>query len=214
MTPDIKFCGLTRPEDAAEARDAGGRYAGVILAPSARRLLPESARRVLAAAGGLRRVGVFGHALAPEIAELAQTLGLDVVQLHGDPDGSLVDDVRSRFPGEVWAVVRVEGDRLPASAARLAALADAIVLDARAEGQLGGTGTRFDWEGVAASVDGWRGATRLVLAGGLTPHNVWRATSVLAPDVVDVSSGVESAPGIKDHEKMRAFARAAGGRTA
>jgi phosphoribosylanthranilate isomerase len=89
---------------------------------------------------------------------------------------------------------------------RVAALgADAVVLDAKVPGRLGGTGTAFDWEGVARALDRDRGRGRIVLAGGLNPENVSRAVRIVAPDIVDVSSGVESAPGIKDHARMRAF---------
>jgi phosphoribosylanthranilate isomerase len=84
-------------------------------------------------------------------------------------------------------------------------VADAVVLDAKVSGKLGGTGTAFDWEGVAKTLDRQRVRARIVLAGGLNPENVAHAVHVVAPDIVDVSSGVESAPGIKDHARMRAF---------
>jgi phosphoribosylanthranilate isomerase len=98
---------------------------------------------------------------------------------------------------------------VPAEAAALIAVADAVVLDAKVPGRLGGTGTAFDWEGVARALDRDRGRGRIVLAGGLNPENVSRAVHIVAPDIVDVSSGVESAPGIKDHARMRAFGDAA-----
>ena len=85
--------------------------------------------------------------------------------------------------------------------------ADAVLLDARVEGQLGGSGVVVAWERIAVSVGAVRAGGRLVLAGGLTPENVGLALAALEPDVVDVSSGVESAPGIKDHLRMEAFVR-------
>jgi len=87
--------------------------------------------------------------------------------------------------------------------------ADAVVLDARVPGRLGGTGVALEWARLRDAVDRLREGRVLVLAGGLTPDNVAAAADVLAPDVVDVSSGVERAPGIKDHARMCAFAAAA-----
>ena len=207
--PEVKFCGLTRPEDAAQAAALGAAYAGVIFAGGPRRLDPVRAGVVLAAAGAARRVGVFGATDADDIARVAALAGLDVVQLHGDPDVAAVAAVRRRFAGTVWAVARCEGARLPDGVDELFAAADAVVLDARVPGLLGGTGVAVPWAEIAAAVAAARGGGRLVLAGGLTPENVAEAVHALAPDIVDVSSGVESAPGIKDHERMRAFRRAA-----
>jgi phosphoribosylanthranilate isomerase len=207
VSVDVKFCGLTRPDDAAFAASLGARYAGVIFAASPRRLDAGVARRVLdAARAQLRTVGVFGVETAERIAAVAAEAGLDVVQLHGDPTPAVVDDVRCLFGGEVWAVVRIAGRDVPATLPALSDAADAIVLDAKVAGQLGGTGTSFDWHGVSANLG--RGRARLVLAGGLDPINVAHAVDIVAPDVVDVSSGVESAPGIKDHARMRAFSDA------
>jgi len=209
---DIKFCGLTRASDADYAASLGAAYVGVIFAGSPRRVTAAGAATVVAPARGrARTVGVFGAASAAEVASIASDVGLDVVQLHGDPTPDLVERVRPVFAGEVWAVVRVAGDTLPDGGLALLSVADAVVLDAKIDGRLGGTGTSFDWDGVARSLDHHRGQSRVVLAGGLTPANVAQAIRVLAPDVVDVSSGVESAPGVKDHARMRAFSEAVRG---
>ncbi|HVE77930.1 MAG TPA: phosphoribosylanthranilate isomerase, partial [Gemmatimonadaceae bacterium] len=146
---------------------------------------------------------------ADEVGSAAAAAALDVVQLHDDPDAAAVTRVRAAAGLPVWAVARVSGAELPARLAELFAMADAVVLDARVAGRLGGTGTTFDWEGVRAALDQARGSGRLVLAGGLTAENVAEAIRVLRPDVVDVSSGVESAPGIKSPARMRRFAAAA-----
>ena len=209
MPVDVKFCGLTRPHDAAFAASLGAAYVGVIFADSPRRVDPIAGRTVLDAARRVSRaVGVFGAEPAERIAATAQAARLDIVQLHGDPTPAIVVDVRRRVDGEVWAVVRIAGREVPAGLSALADVADAIVLDAKVTGQLGGTGTRFDWDAVSAVLARERSRARLVLAGGLDPANVARAVRVVAPDVVDVSSGVESAPGIKDHARMRAFSDA------
>jgi phosphoribosylanthranilate isomerase len=209
VTVDVKFCGLTRAEDADFAVSLGAAYVGVIFAESPRRLDPGAASSVL---GGVRgratTVGVFGPATVETIATVATEAGVHVVQLHGDPTPGIVERVRPFFGGEVWAVVRIAGSEMPKEAAALFGVADAVVLDAKVAGRLGGTGTAFDWEGIARTLDRRRVRARVVLAGGLSPDNVAHAVRVVAPDVVDVSSGVESVPGIKDHARMRAFSDA------
>jgi phosphoribosylanthranilate isomerase len=209
VSVEIKFCGLTRSEDTAVAVSLGAAYVGVIFAESPRQLEPATATTVLATARGrASTVGVFGPASIETIATVAAQTALDVVQLHGDPSPGVVERVRAFFGGDVWAVVRIDGAELPAEAATLLSVADAVVLDAKVAGQLGGTGVSFDWDGVARTLDRQRVRSRIVLAGGLNQDNVAHAVRVVAPDVVDVSSGVESAPGIKDHARMRAFSDA------
>lgn len=201
---EIKFCGLTRPEDARAASEVGAAYAGVIFAGGPRRVIPDVARAVLDHAGGARRVGVFGTQGTAEVERVARAVGLDVVQLHADPTPEVVRAARAATGAQVWAVVRLAGGVLPGGIEELAAAADAIVLDARVEGQLGGTGVSLAWESLALPP----AVARLVLAGGLTPDNVARGIRALRPEIVDVSSGVERSPGIKDEAAMRAFAAA------
>jgi len=113
--------------------------------------------------------------------------------------------VKSVFSGEVWPVLRLADGTLPPTAPALFEVADAIVLDAYVPGKLGGTGVTLPWRRLADELAPVRGRARLVLAGGLRPDNVGEANRLLRPEVVDVSSGVETAPGIKDHARMRAF---------
>jgi phosphoribosylanthranilate isomerase len=210
---EVKFCGLTQPADADYAATLGAAYVGAVFAESPRRVSPEAASDVFAPARGrAKTVGVFGPARAEAVATIAHDVSLDAIQLHGDPSPNVVERVRSLFAGEVWAVVRVAGDSILPEGLALFDIADAVVLDTRVPGRLGGTGTPFDWGRVARSLDRSRAHARVVLAGGLTPANVADAVRVLAPDVVDVSSGVEIAPGIKDHARMRAFSEAIRGR--
>ena len=209
MPVDIKFCGLTRAEDADFAVSLGAAYVGVIFADSPRRVDSSRASSVVASARGrAAAVGVFGPATIETITTVAAEAALDVVQLHDDPSPAVVERVRAFFGGEVWAVVRIAGTELPEQATDLLSVADAVVLDAKVPGQLGGTGTTFDWDHIARTLDRQRVRARIVLAGGLTDENVAHAVRVVAPDIVDVSSGVESAPGIKDHARMRAFSDA------
>jgi len=208
--PQIKFCGLTRHEDALAAATAGGAYLGVIFAGGPRLVTAAQARTVLAGLSSVRRVGVFGAQPAEAIGAAARAAGLDVVQLHGDPDAASVEAARAHFGGEVWAVVRIADDRVPEHLASLFAAADAVVIDAFVPGALGGTGRAVPWDAVRPALDRARsaGLARTVLAGGLTPGNVATAIRHLAPDIVDVSSGVESAPGIKDPALLHAFGEA------
>jgi len=204
---EVKYCGLMRPEDAREAALLGARYAGVILADGPRKLIDDVAVRVLAAVPNpVSRVGVFGDDQPEEIAERARRLRIDVVQLHGDPTAATIARVREHWTGDVWAVQRIRGSDVPASAVDLFAVADAVVLDARMDGKLGGTGVALPWKDIRDRIHSLRaGRARLVLAGGLTPDNVGTAIRLLEPDVVDVSSGVEREVGAKDHSLMRAF---------
>lgn len=212
MRPAIKFCGLTRPADAAEAVRLGAGYIGVIFADGPRRLTVAAARDVYEGAAQSevvsqpRRVAVFAAAETDAILATAEEAGADIVQLHGDPDPKIVREVSDRFGGEVWSVVRVEGE-LSKKSYELFDVSDAIVLDKLDARLIGGTGRSFDWGAAARSLVRRRPA-RLVLAGGLRAANVGEAIQLLRPDVVDVSSGVESSIGIKDHALMREFAAA------
>ncbi len=214
---DVKFCGLTRAADAAAGAALGAAYLGVVFAGGPRHLDASAARVVLDGATGVgasRRVGVFDAQPAAEIAAIAADVALDVVQLHGASDAAIVSALRQRFTGEIWRVVRVRADAEAAALRDAAIGVDAVVVDALVPGVLGGTGVTVDWERLAVALGRSGRPRRLVLGGGLRPENVERAVRLVAPHVVDVSSGVEVATGIKDHAKMRAFAEAAarGGR--
>lgn len=214
MLARIKFCGMTRAEDAAFAAELGAAYVGVIFAESPRRIAPSAAKKVLDAAGsGVKRVGVFGTNAPDEIAKTAEQAHLDVVQLHADPTGADVIAVREIFAGEIWTAVRIGDGHLTEDVESLFEQADAIVLDAKEQHVLGGTGQALPWSDLAADLARVRGSYLVILAGGLTSENVVTAIRTLAPDIVDVSSGVESAPGVKDRRLMTAFAAAVGGST-
>ncbi len=206
MRVDVKFCGLTRPADARAAALLGARYLGVIFAGGPRNLEPSRAREVLdgAEAGKeIERVGVFGRTSPSAIASVVREARLDIVQLHEDPT---IDDIRavgSASGARIWAVVRVEGTLVRGDLDDIRDAADALVLDSRTRGSLGGTGISFDWGAAERAVRLHPG--KLVVAGGLTPTNVAQAIETLSPDVVDVSSGVESSPGMKDHARMAEF---------
>lgn len=203
---------MTRPEDAGLAAEIGAAYVGVVFADGPRRVTPAQGRKILDAAGSkVKRVGVFGTNDPGEIERASNEAELDIVQLHADPTSSDVAAVRGKFRGEVWAAIRLAGAHIPAYAELLFDKADAIVLDARTGPRLGGTGHALPWNELAVDLALDRGGCAVVLAGGLSPYNVVSAIKTLAPDVVDVSSGIESSPGIKDPWLMREFYAAATG---
>ena len=201
------MCGLTRASDAQAAASLGARYIGVIFAGGPRTLDPDVAREVLDGGGeNVDRVGVFGAEDAMSIAATVRRARLDVVQLHADPRSQQVRAVRDASGARVWAVMRVDGQLDLKLLRDLWDSADAVVLDSRVKGVLGGSGIAFDWHGAERAARERPG--RLVAAGGLTAANVGEAIETLAPDIVDVSSGVESSPGIKDHARIADFIEA------
>lgn len=210
MAVEIKFCGLTRPGDAALVGPQGGTYAGVVLASGPRRLDAARAALVLdALSPGIKRAAVFGAQTVDEIVDLSRRLRLDVAQLHGDPSPTAVRDLRDKLPSltAIWAVVRVTNAEDAARAiAGLDGVADGILLDAAQAGSLGGSGIAFDWSAFPAHAHPQQ--STFIVAGGLTPDNVAHAIRTFHPDVVDVSSGIERTRGIKDPDRMRDFARA------
>lgn len=207
--PAVKVCGLTRPEDAECAETLGAAYLGVILAGGPRLVTTAQAAEVLGPPRpGVRRVAVFGAEGVEEVARVRDTLRLDVVQLHGAATPEAVAWLRAGGEAAPWPVVRVAGGALPPEAADLAAAAGVLVLDALVPGQLGGTGVPLDWPALAAAVGALRAGVpgvQLVVAGGLRPGNVRAMGRVLLPEVVDVSSGVEVSPGIKDPSRLAQF---------
>ena len=208
MATDIKICGLTRAVDAEFADAAGVEYLGVIFAGGPRERTPMQSRDTLAGRRA-RKVGVFGTQPEGAIATLVEMVGLHVVQLHRGADAERVERVRATTGAEVWAVVSTADGLLPEQIEELCEAADAILIDALVPGQLGGSGVQVPWDRLGESLDALDHHPRIVLAGGLTAENVAEAIDLVAPNVVDVSSGVESSPGVKDHSRLRAVIAAA-----
>jgi len=201
---EAKICGLTLPEDAAFAVEQGAWRLGVVFASGPRVVTPERARLVVAAAGSVPVLGVFGSQSLETMLRILEAAGLAGAQLHGEYTDIEASELRRRHY-EVWRVVAIDGaSRLESELAYAGLEADAIVVEARRPGGSGG-------RGVAMSLDLARAArraapsVRFVLAGGLTPDSVETAIQFVAPDVVDVSSGVERAPGVKDHARLARF---------
>ncbi|HEX5954726.1 MAG TPA: phosphoribosylanthranilate isomerase [Solirubrobacterales bacterium] len=199
----VKFCGITRIEDAREAARLGAWAIGLNhWEQSPRRCDPGTAVQISAE---LRRavqiVGVFVNPTLDELGRAAEDESLAMLQLHGDEGPDFCREAARRTGCKVIKGVRVR------SAAEVHAAeafrTDYHLFDAHRPGTPGGTGEYFDWELVGAR----RSQVPAILAGGLTPDNVAEAISIARPDAVDVASGIEASPGVKDHELMAAFAR-------
>lgn len=213
----VKVCGVTRPEDALVAVDAGADAIGVNFFAGSPRCVDEvAARRLVDAVGGrCVVVGVFVDAPPEQVRATAERVGLTAVQLHGDEAPASVAAlaglavVRARRLG-AEGLADVSDDALACLAA--GRLPDMWLADKRTAGGYGGSGEPLDWAGLGAGLAADRGRLQgrpLALAGGLRPETVAGAVGLVRPDAVDVASGVESAPGVKDPSRVRAFVREA-----
>lgn len=213
--PSFKICGVTRPADARAAEAAGASYVGANFVPSSPRLVDARVAATLAGAVSIPVVVVVADLGPREAAAMARAAGARGIQLHGVESPETVEALRGEGAWELWKAVRVRSpfDVLGAFD-RFGSLVDLLLLDAWHPAKLGGTGMAFDWKAVEAVRRDAPGGLRLGIAGGITPENVEEAVGLLEPDLVDVGSGVESAPGEKDHDRIRELARRlrAGGR--
>ncbi len=201
----VKFCGITRTEDAVEAARLGAWAIGLNHWPDSPRYC-EPAAAVEISAAVKRRVevaGVFVNPTLDELVRAAEDESLTMLQLHGDEGAAFCREAARRTGCRVIKAIRVRStaDVRAAEAFRT----DFHLLDAHRPKTPGGTGESFDWELLV----GRRSEVPLILAGGLTPDNVDEAVATVRPFAVDVASGVESAPGVKDHGLMAAFAERA-----
>ena len=207
--PAIKICGISTPAALDAAIAARAEYAGLVFyPPSPRHLaLPQAAELGARAAGRIGAVGLFVDADDATIGEAVGAAQLQALQLHGNETPQRAAELRSRYALPVWKVISVASAADIARADAWAGAADLILFDAKTpKGALpGGMGLVFDW----ALLRVYRGALPWGLAGGLSPENVAEAVRLTAAPLVDASSGVESAPGVKDVDKIAAFCKAA-----
>jgi phosphoribosylanthranilate isomerase len=198
----IKFCGITNLADAQAAAGAGAWAIGLIFwAHSPRRCDPDVAAEI---AASLKRrtevVGVFVNPTLDELAATADAVGLTMLQLHGDEGPVFCGEAARRTGCKVIKAARVRGR------SEIQALAafhtDYHLLDSHVPGVPGGSGATFEWELVRSH----HGPIQVILSGGLRADNVAEAVAVARPFAVDVASGVERSPGVKDHSKLEAFA--------
>jgi phosphoribosylanthranilate isomerase len=210
MTAKVKICGLARLEDAELAVESGAWAIGMVFHPDSPRHV-ELERAAEIATAFRRRCEVVGVFVNSPLDDVLRTLGsvpLTMLQLHGDEGPSYCAEAGRRTGLKVMKAVRAKD--VHAVRALSSYNTDFHMIDAYVPGTYGGTGERFDWELAAAHP----GDTPLVLSGGLTAENVGEALAVARPYAVDVSSGVESSPGVKDSYRMQAFFEAVSSATA
>lgn len=195
----VKICGITNLEDALMAVEAGADALGfVFFKGSPRFISPEEAATVIRLLPPfVQVVGLFVNEEVATVNSIADRCGIDIVQLHGEETSEYCKGVKQRvikaFRVKDASVLEQLGEYQVAG----------CLLDAWSAAAPGGTGTVFNWEIAARAV----GSHRIILAGGLTPENVARAVAAVKPYAVDVSSGVEAAPGKKDADLVRLFIR-------
>jgi phosphoribosylanthranilate isomerase len=202
--PRFKICGITGLDDAQRAVEVGAFAVGLVLWPgSPRRCSLAAAERI---ASTLHRqaeiAGVFVNAPLEEVAGIIDGIGLTMAQLHGDEGPAYCAEIARRTGAKV---IKARPIRTRADVASLSSFhTDFHLLDAYVPGRRGGTGETFDWELAAQHA----GPVPVILSGGLTPANVGAAIEAVRPFAVDTASGTEARPGVKDPEKLRAFAAA------
>lgn len=211
----IKICGITRAEDAQTAFAAGADAIGVNFYPKSPRYLKASSVQLFQLHRSIYRpfvtVGLFVNSTVAEICERMDLAKIEAIQLHGDEPPEFLTElpglpiIRARRMDDRGVAAIAEDIEACRSAGRVP---DAVLVDAFTPGRYGGTGETVSWAGLADHPK-WLGDVPLILAGGLTPDNVAEAIRIVRPAGVDVASGVESAPGIKDAKKVRDFVAAA-----
>jgi phosphoribosylanthranilate isomerase len=207
--PLIKICGLNTPAALDAAIEARADYAGLVVFPPSPRhvALAEAAALGARAAGRIKLVGLFVDAVDELIAETVAAAKLDVIQLHGKEDPARAAALRAAFGLPIWKALSVATREDVARAETYAGAADLMLFDAKppkGAALPGGLGLVFDWSLLA----GYRSSMAWGLAGGLGPDNVAEAARLTRAPLVDVSSGVETAPGVKDADLIAAFCRA------
>lgn len=207
MVVDAKICGLTRAVDAALAVAHGAARLGVVFAWGPRLVTDVQARAIVDAADGVPVLAVVAGGTAADHLALAGRTGVRGFQLHGESDPLVAEALRDAG-FEVWRVATLASPAAVADAVAAARRgADAVLIEPRVAGGSGGRGVPLALE-LAHSARGVLDDCRMVLAGGLRPETVAAAIALVAPDAVDVSSGVESAPGVKDPRRLVHFLEA------
>ena len=209
MTVRIKFCGLGRPSDVAAAVAARAAYVGFVFFPKSPRYISPATARALAleVPPGVAKVALTVNATDAELESLLDEVPLDILQLHGSESPDRVAEVRQRFGLPVMKAIGVAGEADLPALDDFGKVADMLLVDAKPApgGELpGGNGLAFDWRLIA----GRRWPVPWLLAGGLTADNVAEAVRLTGARQVDLSSGIESTRGVKDHALMQAFAEA------
>lgn len=204
--PVVKICGVTRAEDARVAESFGAGYVGMILSGGFERSVTPEVAAAITSSLEIETVAVLVDETVEAAARMAETVGVDVLQLHGNEPEGVVAELRAAGDWLVWKALRLkEAQDLERGLQTYGASVDGFVLEGWHPSKVGGSGVAFAWDQFAAVRDGFPEGVALIAAGGLTPENVGEAVALLRPDVVDVSSGVELEVGVKDAGLVRAF---------
>lgn len=206
MSIAAKICGLSTPEAVAAAARHGARFVGFVFYPPSRRHVTAELAAALCALlpSGITRTGLFVDADDDVLAEAMANVPLDLLQLHGRESPERVAEIKRRFGKPVMKAIPVAAEADLAVAERYYGVADRLLFDAKPpKGAVvpGGNGLVFDWQ----LLGGRRWALPWMLSGGLNPENLGQAVRLTHAPAVDVSSGVESTPGVKDPDLIAAF---------
>lgn len=197
----VKICGIKDSAALQAAEKSGAQFVGFVFYPKSPRNISSGEAAALAKQTRLTSVGLFVDPTDEELLSVLKTVPLNMIQLHGDETPSRVMEIKALTKKPVMKAIRIADMNDLTKAESYALTADWLLFDAKVAGAQGGTGQSFDW----TILKGYKPAKPWMLAGGLTPENVKGALKILSPTAVDVSSGVESAPGVKDAGKIAAF---------
>ncbi|QYO65492.1 phosphoribosylanthranilate isomerase [Leptolyngbya sp. 7M] len=198
----VKICGITNLKDAISAIEYGADEIGFNFFPMSKRSIsPKEARKIVnMLPSNIQKVGVFVNAPIHFISDQISFVGLDSIQLHGDESSNYLAILRQKTDKKIIRAIRIASNTKLTSI--ICSEADYVLLDTASTGSYGGSGKSFDWAIADRATELF---PYLYLAGGLTTENVVRAIRTVRPYAVDVASGVESSPGMKDTEKMKTF---------
>lgn len=206
MTAKVKICGLSTPDTLTAAIEAGADFIGLVFYPPSPRHVEIEVAAYLAKQipSPIQIVGLFVNPTDQDLEQVLNEVPLTMIQLHGDESPIRVQHIKEKFKLPVIKAVPIQNNDDVIKAKDYGGIADWLMFDAKGEELPGGNGIAFDWN----ILKDYQGKSPWFLAGGLTPDNVGEALSLLSPDAVDVSSGVESASSIKDINKIQAFLKA------
>lgn len=203
---DVKICGITTPEALDAAVKAGARYLGFVFHPNSPRFIDAETAKILTnkTPSNLMNVGLFVNPKPQDIETVLESADLDMIQLHGDETIADIQTIRGQFGLQVMKAVRVTTAQDLEPVPSLEKVCDWLLFDAKSDKAQGGTGESFDWQLLAEMTlfKPW------MLAGGLHKNNIGQALSILHPKAVDISSGVEDSPGVKNPDKIKEFIEA------
>lgn len=202
----VKICGLATPDTMTAALEGGADFIGLVFYPPSPRHVEINVASYLAGfvPDHVERVGLFVDPDDILLEQVLNAVNLSMIQLHGKETPRRVDEIRQKFALPVMKAIAIKTADDLKQAALYEESADWLLFDAKGEKLPGGNGIAFDWK----ILENYQSTKPWMLAGGLTAENVGGALKILSPDAVDVSSGVESAPGVKDTDKIRAFLKA------